>query len=104
MSPDTNANELLCSTPVAMAVELNFLIKLYADVSVDHGTISANFKKKIDTKMFAGYRLSKLLQKATELLVSGNALPESPLSKLTEVKRVSGSKEREKPSNPLISS
>ncbi|VUZ56317.1 unnamed protein product [Hymenolepis diminuta] len=96
---DSTPNGLLCSTPVAMVVELSFLLKLYADISVDHGALLANFKKKVDTTMFANYRLSKLFQKATELLVHGNPTPGSPLSNLTEVKRIAAIRSKEKESN-----
>ncbi|KAM3174566.1 hypothetical protein ACTXT7_010281 [Hymenolepis weldensis] len=96
---DSTPNGLLCSTPVAMVVELSFLLRLYADISVDHGALLANFKKKMDTTMLANYRLSKLFQKATELLVHGNPTPGSPLSNLTEVKRIAAIKSKEKESN-----
>ncbi|KAM7538130.1 hypothetical protein Aperf_G00000071841 [Anoplocephala perfoliata] len=89
---DVSPNSILCSRPVAMAVELNFLLTLYADISVDHGALLTSFKKRVDTAQFANFRLSKLIQKAMDLLINGTPVADSPLSHLTEVKRLAGGK------------
>nr|CDS34739.1 cell cycle regulator mat89bb [Hymenolepis microstoma] len=94
---DSTSNSLLCNTPVATVVELSFLLELYADISVDHGALLENFKKKMDATMYASHRLSKLIQKATELLFHGNPTPGSSLSNLTEVKRIAASQSKVAP-------
>ncbi|VDN96034.1 unnamed protein product [Rodentolepis nana] len=94
---DSTSNGLLCSTTVATVVELSFLLELYADISVDHGALLENFKKKLEATMYASHRLTKLLQKAKDLLLHGNPTPGSSLSNLTEVKRIAACKSKVAP-------
>lgn len=84
---ETGSSHLLCSQPVAMAVELEFLLSQYADISEDHSQLMATFKKKAEAVVFANKRLSKLIPKAKNLLINGHPIPGSPLSLLSEVKR-----------------
>ncbi|CDS41946.1 cell cycle regulator mat89bb [Echinococcus multilocularis] len=83
---ETGSSHLLCSQPVAMAVELEFLLSQYADISEDHSQLMATFKKKAEVVVFANKRLSKLIPKAKNLLINGHPIPGSPLSLLSEVK------------------
>ncbi|VDK20096.1 unnamed protein product [Taenia asiatica] len=84
---ETGSSHLLCSQPVAMAVELEFLLSQYADISEDHSQLMVTFKKKAEAVVFANKRLSKLIPKAKNLLVNGHPIPGSSLSLLSEIKR-----------------
>ncbi|KAL5971933.1 Integrator complex subunit 13 [Taenia solium] len=84
---ETGSSHLLCSQPVAVAVELEFLLSQYADISEDHSQLMVTFKKKAEAVVFANKRLSKLIPKAKNLLINGHPIPGSSLSLLSEIKR-----------------
>ena len=91
-SKEIGTGGLLCSHAMAMAVELDFLLEQYADISDDHRQLMTNFKRKADAVVLANKRLSKLIPKARNLLVNGTFVPKSHLSRLTEIERHIGSK------------